>query len=111
MDDLRSVVGAAEENARSYGAKLEHFSGNLDRHEPEPALGSLVSGMLQETRAMEERNRTLEDRLAETTAEVKLMREDFEQARCEALSDSLTGLANRKNFEETRAQPIGRAHV
>lgn len=101
MDDLRSVVGAAEENARSYGAKLEHFSGNLDRHEPEPALGSLVSGMLQETRAMEARNRTLEDRLAETTAEVKLLREHFEQARREALSDSLTGLANRKNFEQT----------
>lgn len=101
MDDLRSVVGAAEENARSYGAKLEHFSGNLDRHEPEPALGSLVSGMLQETRAMEERNRSLEDRLAEATAEVKLLREHFEQARREALSDSLTGLANRKSFEQT----------
>src|SRR3546814_5048145 len=50
---------------------------------------------------MEERNRTLEDRLAETTAEVKLLREHFEQARREALSDSLTGLANRKNFEQT----------
>jgi len=101
MDDLRSFVGAAEEDARSYGDKLERFSGNLGNHQPAPALGSLVSGMLQETRAMEERNRSLEDRLAETTAEVKLLREHFEQARREALSDSLTGLANRKNFEQT----------
>jgi diguanylate cyclase len=101
MDDLRSVVDAAEQEARSYGAKLENFSGDLGRHEPAPALGALVSGMLQETRDMEARNRTLEDRLAETTAEVKLLREHFEQARREALSDSLTGLANRKNFEQT----------
>jgi diguanylate cyclase len=101
MDDLRSVVDAAEQEARSYGAKLENFSGDLGRHEPAPALGALVSGMLQETRDMEARNRTLEDRLAETTAEVKLLREYFEQARREALSDSLTGLANRKNFKQT----------
>ncbi|WP_341703794.1 diguanylate cyclase [Ferrovibrio sp.] len=101
MDNLRSFVGAAEETARAYGDKLEHFSGRLDSSEPAPALGALVSGMLQETRSMEERNRSLEERLAETTAEVKLLREHFEQARREALSDSLTGLANRKNFEQT----------
>jgi len=64
-------------------------------------MGALVSAMLQETRVMQQRNQSLEERLAETTAEVQMLREHFEQARREALSDSLTGLANRKNFEQT----------
>lgn len=106
MDELRSFVDAAEEDTRAYGDKLEHFSGKLDVHpdiaaHAAPALGSLVGAMLQETRSMQERNQALEERLAEATAEVRLLREHFEQARREALSDSLTGLANRKNFEQT----------
>lgn len=102
MDELRSFVDSAEQDTRAYGDKLEHFSGTLDtEHQAAPALGSLVGTMLQETRTMQERNQSLEERLAETTAEVQLLREHFEQARREALSDSLTGLANRKNFEQT----------
>ena len=102
MDELRNFIDSAEEDTRAYGDKLERFSGKLDtQHQAAPALGSLVGSMLQETRAMQERNQSLEARLAETTAEVQLLREHFEQARREALSDSLTGLANRKNFEQT----------
>ncbi|HLT78367.1 MAG TPA: GGDEF domain-containing protein [Ferrovibrio sp.] len=102
MDNLRSYIDSAGEDTRAYGDKLEHFSGRLDDHpQGAPALGSLVGSMLQETREMQERNQALEARLAETTAEVQMLREHFEQARREALSDSLTGLANRKNFEQT----------
>lgn len=101
MDELRSYVGSAGEDARSYGDKLEDFSDKLDEHGNAPAFGSLVGAMLQETRSMQEINQSLEERLAETTAEVTQLREHFEQARREALSDSLTGLANRKNFEQT----------
>ena len=101
MDELRSFIGAAEQDTRSYGDKLEDFSDKLDTHGNGPAFGSLVGAMLQETRSMQERNLSLEERLAETTAEVQQLREHFEQARREALSDSLTGLANRKNFEQT----------
>lgn len=101
MDELRVFVGAAEVDTRTYGDKLEDFSDRLDQQGNGPTFGSLVSSMLKETRAMQQRNQSLEDRLAETTAEVQQLREHFEQARREALSDSLTGLANRKNFEQT----------
>jgi diguanylate cyclase len=101
MDELRNFVGAAEQETRTYGDKLEDFSDSLDQQGHAPAFGSLVGAMLQETRSMQERNQSLEDRLAETTAEVAQLREHFEQARRESLSDSLTGLANRKNFEQT----------
>lgn len=101
MDELRHFIGTAEQDTRAYGEKLEDFSDSLDKHGHAPAFGSLVGAMLQETRTMQERNQSLEERLAETTAEVQQLREHFEQARREALSDSLTGLANRKNFEQT----------
>lgn len=102
MDELRDHIGSAEETTRAYGDQLERFSDELDG---EPAnvpaqVDSIVDAMLQETRAMQERNKELETRLAEATAEVTELRRGFEQARREALTDPLTGLANRKAFEQ-----------
>jgi diguanylate cyclase len=104
MDELRDHIGTAEENTRAYGDQLERFSDTLDSSEPTAApaaVDGIVDAMLQETRAMQERNKELETKLAETTAEVTQLRRNFEQARREALTDPLTGLANRKAFEQS----------
>ncbi len=103
MGELRDHIGSAEENTRAYGDQLERFSDKLDAA-PQAAplpMDGLLDGMLAETRAMQERNRDLESRLAEATAEVTELRRGFEQARREALTDPLTGLANRKAFEQS----------
>ncbi len=102
MDELRDHIGSAEETTRAYGDQLERFSDKLDA-EPASApaqVDGIVDAMLLETRAMQERNKELETRLAEATAEVTELRRGFEQARREALTDPLTGLANRKAFEQ-----------
>lgn len=104
MDALREHIGEAEEGTRAYGDKLAHFSGRLNAPPASaPALGPLVGAILSETRAMQERNEALEARLQETTSEVSELRRNFEQARRESLTDPLTGLANRKSFEQALA--------
>ncbi|MBX2832683.1 MAG: GGDEF domain-containing protein [Rhodospirillales bacterium] len=42
----------------------------------------------------------LEDRLDETSSEVSRLRDDLEKMKREALTDGLTGIANRKAFDE-----------
>ena len=45
-------------------------------------------------------NRTLEARMRESRTEIETLRETLEATRLESLTDPLTGLANRKHFEE-----------
>lgn len=55
------------------------------------------------TTAMIDRVRQAEVRLEAATCEVETLREELEQARCEARRDPLTGLANRRGFDEAFA--------
>jgi diguanylate cyclase len=63
-------------------------------------LQTLVRTLIQATRNMRERTRELELRLSETSGEVRSLRNNLTKVREEALTDPLTGAANRKRFDE-----------
>lgn len=96
---VKNQIDSVEKNTREYGASLASFSNQLDDGTESRKLGGLVDTMQEETQAMRSRNKALEAELAKATAEVKQLRQNFEQARRDALTDPLTGLANRKRFE------------
>ena len=48
---------------------------------------------------MEARNRKLEERLTTSSSEVTDLRQRLHDTRIEAMTDSLTGVANRKHFD------------
>ena len=53
--------------------------------------------------------KTIKEKLKETTEELETLQEEFEWAKTEALVDLLTGVANRKAFDETLAATAGEA--
>jgi len=50
---------------------------------------------------MQRRSRDLEKRLLETHQEVNLLKTNLEKVREESMTDALTGIANRKRFDES----------
>ena len=54
-------------------------------------------------------NGTLERRLSDSTHEVRRLRQHLERTRRDAMTDALTGLANRKAFEEALEQACNEA--
>jgi diguanylate cyclase len=52
---------------------------------------------------MSTKNVELADKLAESSAEMEQLRVSLQEARSQALTDALTGVANRKRFDETLA--------
>jgi diguanylate cyclase len=66
------------------------------------ALQAVMSG----TREMRDAIATLQQRLDANQAEIAALREEVSQARHEALVDALTGLANRRAFEQQMAHCI-----
>lgn len=97
---LSTTVGRAGDGARRYGDALSGVSQALGQTGPEDVeVRSLVTGLVQETRAMEASNAQLRDRLEQSSSEIARLRETLEETRREASTDGLTGIANRMRFE------------
>lgn len=102
---LSTTVGVVGDDARRYGAALSGVAdvlGSVDAVDGD--VRHIVSGLMLETRAMEEHNAHLRERLEESSGEIARLRESLEETRREASTDGLTGIANRMRFErELRA--------
>jgi diguanylate cyclase len=67
-------------------------------------LRKLVNGLLAATREMEQRTRSLESELQRSSEQVNDLRSKLDNVRKESLTDPLTGIANRKAFDEALRQ-------
>lgn len=93
----------AGDDTTQFGDRLgqysDSFSGASNLGALEGSLKLLVEKLLSETRDMEERSRSLENKLLSSSQEVLKLRQNLEVVRAESMTDSLTGIGNRKFFE------------
>ncbi len=99
LQRILSYVGNAGDDAAKYGETLASAKGDLLGATDMSGLKSAVTKLVTDTRKMEEINQALESQLAESTDEIGQLRDDLEDMRREALTDALTGIANRKLFD------------
>jgi diguanylate cyclase len=104
VDRVLDYLVTASHGTDKYGEALVTFSGRLADTTAAAELAQLIRGVAEETLAMAQVNRDLEGRLAAASAEIGRLREDLDDLRREASVDHLTGLANRKLFEQTLRQ-------
>ena len=105
LQRILEYVGDAGEGASEYGKSLANVQGDILGAKDVGGLKTAITKVLSETRKMEEVNLSLENKLAQSTEEVGQLRDDLEDMRKEALTDALTGIANRKLFDmELRRQ-------
>jgi diguanylate cyclase len=95
----RAIQNAQQTN-EAYGQQLAGATQELSEDMASGELKSLVRGLASATNRAQSQNRELEQRLAESTAEVGRLRDHLVQVRRDATTDGLTNLANRKSFDE-----------
>ena len=95
------TLEAAERDTAAYGEALAGASGSLSDSTDGAAVKRMVEGLVNATARMQRRSRDLERRLQETSQEVDQLRTNLEKVREEAMTDALTGVANRKRFDES----------
>jgi diguanylate cyclase len=95
----RAIQNAQQTN-EAYGQQLAGATQELSEDIASGELKSLVKGLASATNRAQSQNRELEQRLAESTAEVGRLRDHLIQVRRDATTDGLTNLANRKSFDE-----------
>lgn len=98
MLELGQTAATTGEHATEFGASLDGFGKQLTPGANPEMLKNSVRAMLQKTEQMTVRTRALETQLRESSREVDYLRSELVRAKGEALTDALTGIANRRGF-------------
>ena len=106
ISDVSALIGESRSGARAYGDQLAGASNELGAFAGnEPAL-RVISRLLSETQNMLRKTEGIEKRLAAASGRVNELTAELETARREAATDGLTGLGNRREFDDRLAQAI-----
>ena len=106
LDVVLGKLEAAGKHAGDYGRTLSEVSGGLGGDHSPAGLRKLVDGLLDATRAMEERTKTLESELQQSSQQVTELKVQLDDVRKETRIDPLTGIANRKAFDQELQEAI-----
>ncbi len=105
---LETIEGAGRDTV-AYGEALQGASGEL-RNADAKEVKTIIERLAHATQEMEARAESLEERLQAQTQEATKLRVNLEQVRQEAMTDALSGLPNRRQFDEKFDPLIKEAH-
>jgi diguanylate cyclase len=91
------------------GSAVREASDGLTNKSSPTDVRRVVEAIVSATVQMENKSKELEKRLHETKGELNTLQTNLTKARNEARTDGLTGVSNRKAFDETLKQEIARA--
>jgi diguanylate cyclase len=97
---ILELLGDHDADQSAFGRKLAQMSGALDGGSTAETVQQVLRQLRQETRAILVKNQELEYRLNRSKREIEQLRQDLETVRRDALTDPLTGIANRKQFDQ-----------
>src|SRR5262249_18265019 len=100
IEQVMATIGTAVGTTSSYTESLADMSQRLGSAADREVLRSSVETLVRSTREMQQVNNSLEERLYASKQEINQLQESLETVRNESLTDPLTGLANRKYFDQ-----------
>jgi len=86
-------------NLSGYAKTLNRFADILDTSTPPETISTEVQKVIDDTRSMEQFQHRLESNMSGIMTEIGLLRKELEQVKEESMTDSLTGILNRKAFD------------
>ena len=98
-EDLLNTVNQASDEAAVFSNTLANSAGSLDGLTDPKAIGRVVKVLAENTQNMISQNASLQTKLEASSQEVATLKENLVSVQKEALTDGLTGIANRKCFD------------
>ena len=92
-----------------YGKKLEVYSSKLNEAKHVDDMREIIADLIIDTGKMADSSRQLEDRLRETTEHTEKLKLELRTVQQQATTDILTGLSNRRAFDDRMKERVGEA--
>ena len=97
LDMLIRAISTASSEASAYGGALRALSVEATSGKP---ITEVLNTLMTETKMIEQQNQLLQQRLATSSTTIEQLRKNLEDVQRSALTDALTGIANRKHFDQ-----------
>lgn len=95
------MIGDASGGVESFGQSLKDGLGAIADSKGLDGIRAAVQSLAAETQKMQHSNSALQAKLRESSDEIASLRQNLEDVQREAMTDALTGIANRKMFDAT----------
>lgn len=99
IQSVSDVVQGVQRATKDYGKTLSAVNTKIGTAKSQAELQEVVKFASQSTETMMVQSNQLEQMLQQSNAAMEELRRDLEHVRREAMTDGLTGLANRKSFD------------
>ena len=99
LRELTSHTGSAGAHAEAYSESLSRFGDHLRPGNDLVTLQEALDTMADNTLQMREKTGQLHAQLQGSAAEIETLRSELQRVKCEAMTDPLTGITNRRGFE------------
>jgi diguanylate cyclase len=109
IDQVMAMMDAAVGSASNYQETLTSASDRLGVTKDREGLRTIVESLVSTANDMKESNQALEQNLSASREEINQLQEDLALVRTESLTDPLTGLANRKRFDDQLVKAMSEA--
>lgn len=99
IQSVSDVVHGVQKATKDYNKTLDAVNTKIGSAKNQTELQEVVKLASQSTESMIVQSSQLEEMLEQSNAAMEELRRDLEHVRREAMTDGLTGLANRKSFD------------
>jgi len=100
LREITSHVAETEGDLAGHGKILDNLAGELETVEDLGRIREIIDRMLEETRTLINSGDRLQTRMKVSSADLKQLQKELDDARQQAMTDGLTGLANRRGLEK-----------
>lgn len=99
-----ALIDNSATDTKDYGETLRNYGEVLSDSDVGEQLKQVLSGLLEDTRKMEAKTMELNSELTSSAEQINKLRADLQDVTRESLTDPLTGLSNRKEFDTKLAK-------
>jgi diguanylate cyclase len=103
--ELKELNGQTQEYESTTLKSVDKLTEDMSIHDIKNVLDEVIAA----TKKIRSSGETTHQRLEETTKSLQVLKKEFEHAKSELLQDFLTGVMNRKGFDESLAKSVSNA--